>query len=239
MIIGAFDIETIPSQCIPQDAVPVFDPADVKIGNLKDPAKIAAKIQDARAEFLQGIDKTMSTDLCLCQICTFVGIAYDTQTDEVVFETNAHWPLGDTTEEYDVVHGGIEFINKCLATKIPLVSFNGVGFDLPIVWFSALRNDVPFPWHRFEKITKKWGTPAHYDLLLCLINYNYTKMAGKKLDFFLRMFGLGSKMEGIDGSKVYENWKAGNHETILEYCRQDVLQTARLFQRVEPWVSLQ
>lgn len=48
MKIGALDIETIPSQEIPEDAIPKFDPDDVKLGNTKDPEKVAAKIEGAR-----------------------------------------------------------------------------------------------------------------------------------------------------------------------------------------------
>lgn len=233
MKIAALDIETIPSQDIPEEAIPQFDPDTVKYGNLKDPVKRQVKLEQEHQAFLEGLDKKMSTDFSLCQICTFVGQVYDTSADEVVEETAVHFPSPQETE-YEVAYAGINFVLDAITQRIPLVTFNGVGFDLPILRFAGMRQDVPWPYSPFDKVTKKWGSKEHYDLMQCLCNFQFGGF--KKLDFYLQLFGLGSKMEGIDGSEVYSNWQAGNHERILEYCRQDVTQTARLFARVEAWI---
>lgn len=237
MKIAALDIETIPSQEIPEDAIPKFDPEEVKLGNTKDPVKVAAKIQEARENWDQDLSKKMGTDPALGQICTFVGMVYETSNDEILEETAVHWPDPEDGE-YDVAYRGVSFVNSCFSQRIPIVTFNGVGFDIPFLHFAALRQDVPFPYSRLDRLTKKWGSKDHYDLLLSLLYYDRYRMKGKKLNFYLGLFDLGSKMEGIDGSEVYPNWLEGNHAKILEYCRQDVLQTARLFARLEPWIVM-
>ena len=40
----------------------------------------------------------------------------------------------------------------------------------------------------------------------------------------------------MDGSKVYPMFQEGKIAEILEYCKQDVLATAQLFERVAPWI---
>jgi hypothetical protein len=67
----------------------------------------------------------------------------------------------------------------------------------------------------------------------------------KSLNFYLNRFGIGSKSKGLvatdpeavdDGSMVYPAWRDGRMDDIVNYCRQDVLQTAELFKRIAPWV---
>ena len=54
-----------------------------------------------------------------------------------------------------------------------------------------------------------------------------------KLGFFLDMFGLESKTEGIDGSMVQDYWNEGLHQDIGEYCLQDCKQTMALFEKIK------
>jgi predicted PolB exonuclease-like 3'-5' exonuclease len=60
-----FDIETIPNQ---NRLAPEFDPESVKVGNLKDAAKIADKIAEAKTEWESGLSKKLSLDGDLCEI---------------------------------------------------------------------------------------------------------------------------------------------------------------------------
>ena len=41
----------------------------------------------------------------------------------------------------------------------------------------------------------------------------------------------------MDGSQVYPAWQAKEYNKISEYCEQDVLMTAKLFDRVSPWLA--
>jgi hypothetical protein len=37
-----------------------------------------------------------------------------------------------------------------------------------------------------------------------------------------QFLGLGEKAEGLDGSKVYDAWRDGEHDRIRRYCAADV-----------------
>jgi predicted PolB exonuclease-like 3'-5' exonuclease len=72
----------------------------------------------------------------------------------------------------------------------------------------------------------------HLDLFQLLTAHKYDF---KSLRYFLMLYGVGGKINGIDGSLVYPMWKEGMYKEIQEYCEHDVLQTAALFRRVAPW----
>lgn len=235
MKILGFDIETIPCRDIPEECIPSFDPETVKYGNTKDPIKRLAKEKEAKEDFEAGKDKKMSTDPALYEVCAFVGILYETEKSEVIREVAISTKDGDDND-YDTICAGWDIIRRSYNERIPLVSYNGVGFDLPVMQHRAIYNDVPFSPQMYSYLTKKWeGNKNHYDLMLILSGWNNQRW--KKLDFYLKRLRLGQKTEGMDGGKVHDEWKAGNHQKILDYCRDDVLETCKLFERIEPWIA--
>jgi len=235
MKICALDLETIPSQVISETARPQFDPNDIKVGNVKDPIKINEKIEKARQEFEIGLSKKMSTDKDLCQITTFVGYIYTTSIGKkkIINEEVLQWPPLDS--EYEVVDGAWDFIKWAYSKKIPLVTFNGNGFDLPVLFAAAMRLDIPISKSMYDALIFRYENNHHYDLMKILTGETHP-VAGKTLDFYLSLFQLGNKTEDMDGSKVYPLWQAKEYDKISEYCKQDVLMTAKLFERVEPWI---
>ena len=58
---------------------------------------------------------------------------------------------------------------------------------------------------------------------------HWDKDKWKKLSFYANYFGLGSKLDGMDGSKVYQAWVDGEDAKIKEYCREDTLLVAKLY----------
>jgi len=234
MKIFGFDIETIPCRDLPSECVPAFNPGDIKLGNLKDPAKIKAKLEEVRLGFEGNKNKIMSIDPSLCEVCAFVGIFYDTQKEQIVDETKVS-VVGDEDNDYEAIYQGWDAIKQAYNAKMPIVSYNGIGFDLPVMQHRAIYNDIPFSPRMYSLLTKKWeGNAHHYDLMLVLSGWNNTRW--KKLDFYLKRLNLGSKTEGMDGSMVFDTWKNGEHQKILDYCRDDVLETCKLFARIEPWI---
>jgi len=221
MKIAPFDIESLPSQILPDEMKSEFIET-VKTGNMKDQAKIDAKI-----------NKKMATDKDLCQITTFVGYIYDTSKSKIIDKKVFQWPPLD--EEYELVSGAWDFIKHAYTDKIPLVSFGGNGFDLPVLFAAAMRLDIPLSRAMYENITYRYENKRHYDLMRSLTGEIHP-VTGKSLNFYLNLFHLGNKTEGMDGSKVYPAWQAKEYTKISDYCEQDVLKTAKLFERVEPWI---
>ena len=214
---AAFDIESIPSQEISPEMLEAFAET-VKTGNIKDQAKIDEKV-----------NKKLGTDKDMCQIVTFVGHAH---TKETVIKRVLQWPPLD---EYEVVSGAWDFIKHAYNDKIPLVTFNGNGFDLPVLYIAAMRLDIPVSRSMYEAITYRYENDRHYDLMRSLTGEIHP-VTGKNLDFYLGLYKLGSKTPGMDGSLVYPAWKNKEYKLISDYCEQDVEMTGKLFERTSPWL---
>jgi len=233
--IAAYDIESIPSQILSDEIMPKFDPTDVKLGNTKDQTKIDEKIKGARIEFEANLAKKMSTDKDLCQITTFVGYICTNSIakERIIAKKIFQWPPLD--EEYEVVSGAWDFIKHAYNDRIPLVSFGGNGFDLPVLFAAAMRLDIPVSRYMYNNLTYRYENDRHHDLMRILTGEIHP-VRGKSLEFYLNYFRLGNKTSDMDGSKVYAAWQAKEYAKISEYCEQDVLMTAKLFERVEPWL---
>jgi len=223
MIAANFDLETIPDQALPSKCLRAITD-EIKFGNLG-PEKRQEKI-----------DKKMSVTPRMCQVCTFVGMKYDTDAEKVTEKISLQLKA-DPEDEYEIIRDAWDWIKSCMNNRIPIVSYNGIGFDLPILKMRAIKHDVPIPF-KYKELVSKWGpTKFHYDLMLCLADFDrYNSFA--KLDYWLNYFGIGQKTEGMDGSQVYPAWKAGEYDKIQSYCEDDVLSTARLFARVESWIKI-
>ena len=213
------DIETIPSQALPEGLVPEFDRDSVKVGNIKDSTKIEEKIIAAEIEFNEGLDKKMSLDPDLCEVVCF---AFKTPNDKWVYGHGQPCLVGDA---WDVIKGS--YINH-----VPLVSYNGIAFDLPVLWHSAMRYNIPVSPQMYSDLTKKYQNPYHYDLMQILAGWDRTKW--KPLDFYLKLFGIGEKTG--EGSEIYGWWQAQKYEKIKEHCENDCKLTAKLFERLVNWV---
>lgn len=113
-----------------------------------------------------------------------------------------------------------------------LVSFNGRGFDLPVLELMALRYGISAPKY-FEgpNSPRLRNAVRHLDLYDWLCNFGATGLRGG-LDLLLKMVGQPGKTT-LDGSRVQEYFEAGRIGEIHRYCRSDVLQTYLLFLRVE------
>ncbi|HEY2106498.1 MAG TPA: 3'-5' exonuclease [Candidatus Binataceae bacterium] len=110
-----------------------------------------------------------------------------------------------------------------------LVTFNGRGFDLPVLELHALRHGIGAPAHFAQR--SRGFEDRHLDLQDFLTHRGDFRIRGG-LDLLLKSIGLPGKT-GIDGSRVQELYEAGRLDEIHRYCRSDVIQTYFLFLRVE------
>jgi predicted PolB exonuclease-like 3'-5' exonuclease len=116
-----------------------------------------------------------------------------------------------------------EYFSGCIVT------FNGRGFDLPVLELHALRHGISAQAH-FTQRSRRFDD-RHLDLQDFLTNYGDFRIRGG-LNLLLKSIGLPGKT-GIDGSRVQELYEAGSLDEIHRYCRSDVIQTYFLFLRVE------
>jgi predicted PolB exonuclease-like 3'-5' exonuclease len=147
------------------------------------------------------------------------------------------WSLGEKdSSEKDLIQRFFEGLEKYTPT---LVSWNGAGFDLPVLHYRALVNGVVAP--RYWEIGEadagfKWNNYLnryhyrHMDLMDILSGYQGKTAA--RLDDIATMMGFPGKM-GMDGSKVLDGYLNGEIENIRNYCETDVLNTYLVFLRFE------
>ncbi len=116
-----------------------------------------------------------------------------------------------------------------------LVSFNGRGYDLPVLELAAFRYGYSVPaWFNvdaraYEQARNRYNAAAHLDLHDLLSNFGAARMVGG-LNLLANLIGKPGKTS-VDGSKVQDMYYAGETTAINDYCRCDVLDTYFVFLR--------
>jgi predicted PolB exonuclease-like 3'-5' exonuclease len=111
-----------------------------------------------------------------------------------------------------------------------LVSYNGRGFDLPVLELAAFRFGIAVRGHFDEKQGRRqrYGS-RHLDLADWLSNYGACPVAGG-LNLLSKLLGKPGKMS-ITGHDVWEMFRSGKIKQINDYCMFDVLDTYFVFLR--------
>lgn len=119
--------------------------------------------------------------------------------------------------------------------KPTLVSFNGRGFDIPLLELTAFRYGISIPtWFLFERKSfeqprHRYNTRYHLDLCDILTNFGASRFHGG-LNLAANILGKPGKMD-VQGNMVQDLYEAGEKEKINDYCRCDVLDTYFVFLR--------
>ena len=120
-----------------------------------------------------------------------------------------------------------------------LVSWNGGGFDLPALHYRALIHGIAAPryWDLGEGARDfKWNNyisryhMRHLDLMDLLAMYQ--PRASAPLDDLAKLAGFPGKL-GMDGSKVWQAWQAGEEQNIRDYCETDAANTYLVYLRFQ------
>jgi 3'-5' exonuclease len=147
------------------------------------------------------------------------------------------WALGGAGEgEGELIRRFFDGIEKYTPQ---LVSWNGGGFDLPVLHYRSLLHGVSAPryWEmgeedkdfRYNNYIARYHT-RHTDLMDLLALYQNRGAA--PLDELARLLGFPGKL-GMDGSKVWDTYQAGGIESIRNYCATDAANTYLVFQRFQ------
>lgn len=147
------------------------------------------------------------------------------------------WSLGsEEADEKELVQRFFKGIEK---HKPTLVSWNGGGFDLPVLHYRALFHGIEAPgyWEIGEREQAfRWNNYLnryhyrHLDLMDVLSAYQMKACA--PLDEIATMLGFPGKM-GMHGDKVWEAYLEGDIHGIRNYCETDVLNTYCVYLRFE------
>jgi 3'-5' exonuclease len=152
-------------------------------------------------------------------------------------ETLKVWSLGDAAApEKELIERFFDGIEKF---SPDLVSWNGSGFDLPVLHYRALRWHVQAPryWeHGDEDASFRYNNYLsrfhwrHCDLMDVLSGFQGRGRAS--LSSMALLLDLPGKL-GFDGSQVWDAWLAGELVGIRRYCETDVLNTYLVYLRFE------
>ncbi|MDE2236031.1 MAG: 3'-5' exonuclease [Gammaproteobacteria bacterium] len=120
-----------------------------------------------------------------------------------------------------------------------LVSWNGGGFDLPVLHYRALLHGISAPrfWEtgdtdtsfRYNNYLSRYHW-RHLDLMDVLSGFQLRGAA--PLDEISQMLGLPGKL-GMHGGEVLDAYLNGGIEQIRNYCETDVLNTYLVYLRFE------
>jgi predicted PolB exonuclease-like 3'-5' exonuclease len=212
-----FDIETIPDVELGRRVYSLDDLSDKQVGYV-----MQAKRREASgSEFLSYEQQRVVA----------ISIVLRTQDQFRV------WSLGDpTASEAELIQRFYDGIDKYTPD---LVSWNGGGFDLPVLHYRALRHGIVAPryWEagdedqafRFNNYLNRYHS-RHLDLMDVLSSYQ--ARARVSLQAAALLLGLPGKL-GMSGDKVWDAWLDGRIDVIRNYCETDVLNTYLIFLRFE------
>lgn len=147
------------------------------------------------------------------------------------------WSLGDeSADEAELVQRFFDGIERYTPD---LVSWNGGGFDLPVLHYRALKNGVraerywemgdgdrDFKWNNYLS-RFHW---RHVDLMDVMAGFQPRGRAS--LDQIATMLGFPGKL-GMSGDRVWETYRDGGIKQIRDYCETDVLNTWLVYLRFE------
>lgn len=147
--------------------------------------------------------------------------------------------LGNTdSSEVDIIFDFFKLIEKYTPQ---LVSWNGGGFDLPVLHYRALIHGIAaarywdigdgdfsdsrdFKWNNY--INRYHN--RHCDLMDLLALYQ--ARANAPLDDLAKLCGFPGKL-GMDGSQVWQTYQNGGIQSIRDYCETDAANTYLVFRR--------
>ena len=221
----AFDIETIPDIAglrVLRGADPALSDAEVHAAEVADRA--ARNKSDFLPPHLQRV---------LVVSCIFRG------GGGLVVRSFVDLERDGRSEEGDVIQA---FFNRVEKHRPQLVSWNGGGFDLPVLQQRGLRHGVVAEryWdmgqdadgdrdHRYNNYISRYHL-RHVDLMDLLALYQ--SKANAPLDAMAKLCGFPGKL-GMDGSQVYAAYLEGRRDEIRRYCETDVMNTYLLWLRFE------
>ncbi|EYF06014.1 ribonuclease H-like domain-containing protein [Chondromyces apiculatus] len=142
------------------------------------------------------------------------------------------WIVSEGRDEFTMLAALIAFLNAKLAEGIvvTIVTWNGRGFDLPVLVARCLHHGLAWPWYYETEARRRYSAHNHIDMMDLLVDHGAARPYG--LSLAAKLIGMPGKLD-VNGGNVQAMMDAGEHEQVRAYCVQDVIQTAALFLRVQ------
>jgi hypothetical protein len=200
-------------ECVGIDTASDFlEPVEAP-SNYKDQAKIDAYIAEATAK---AVDRC-ALDPDLCRIVA-LGHGEADGKDNVII-------CRDETTEAAALAALAKHLTNAQGVTRTVISFNGFGYDLPVLMRRAQYLGVSFPVLNIDK----YRSP-HIDLMQRL-SFNGA-IKPHKLSFYGSRFGC-PVLDDFDGSQIGALVQAGNWQAVESHCLSDLRLTRFLAQKLK------
>lgn len=222
------DIETIPDQTVGAVAS-IAENLEVKAPNLT-----KTKLIEALNLGDQGKYKT-ADELKELWVATFAESEKENQATEQWLKTSFDGGKGKLCC-VGIAIGDNQVITLTGEEKQILESVNVLLKEYPSVTFVAHNKkfDLPFLFKRFviNGIEPQFNFDAYAKKHVCTMEL-WEGFGGRiSLDNLAKQLCLGGKYEGMDGSQVWPEFKAGNIDKISEYCADDVRLLREIYNKI-------
>jgi predicted PolB exonuclease-like 3'-5' exonuclease len=212
-----FDIETVPDVSLGRRLYALEGLADEEVAK----AMFALRRQDSGGEFLPLEQHRVVAISCVLRSREGLTV----------------WSLGDlSSSEAELIERFFDGIERY---SPDLVSWNGCGFDLPVLNYRALLAGVQAP--RYWE-TGEADQSFRYNNYLSRFHWRHIDLMDVLSGFQARgrvslanvacLLGLPGKL-GFSGAKVWDEYREGNLLGIRRYCETDVLNTYLVYLRFE------
>lgn len=217
MNVLVFDIETVPDVALGRRIYGLDGLDDASVAK----AMYAQQRASAGSEFLPHVEHRVVAIACVLRTRDQLRV----------------WSLGDLhSDERELLTRFFDGIDRYLPE---LVSWNGGGFDLPVMHYRALRAGVQAPryWEtgeedssfRYNNYLSRFHW-RHLDLMDVLSGFQGRARA--RLEEVALLLGFPGKL-GFSGEQVWDAYLAGGLQQIRHYCETDVLNTYLIYLRFQ------
>jgi 3'-5' exonuclease len=212
-----FDIETVPDVALGRRLYGLDGLADEQVAK----AMFALRRQKSGGDFLPLEQQRIVAISCALRSADGFSV----------------WSLGDVNApESELVQRFFDGVEKF---SPDLISWNGTGFDLPVLTYRALRAGIQAPryWEtgdedvsfRYNNYLSRYHW-RHTDLMDVLSGFQ--QRGRVSLSNMASLLGLPGKL-GFDGSQVWQAYLGGDVAAIRHYCETDVLNTWLIYLRFQ------
>jgi 3'-5' exonuclease len=111
-----------------------------------------------------------------------------------------------------------------------VVTWNGRGYDLPVLMLRSLRYGIAHPWYYQQRDARyRYSEDGHCDLKDAMSDFGACSKLG--LDGMGKLIGCPGKFGDVTGASVAEAFAQWRFDEITSYCIGDAVTTAFLFLR--------
>ena len=103
---------------------------------------------------------------------------------DAAYRLRSIWIVGEGRDEFAALAALVAFLNARLSEGVEttLISWNGRGFDLPVIVARCLHHGLAFPWYYQQRDARyRYSTEGHVDLMDFLADHGASRSYGLEL----------------------------------------------------------